>query len=451
MHSRFFSAARLLLLATLLFAPLAFGAVQPWAWGTMGLLAILIFLLWSAGNLTHKSVVLTWSWLFVPAALLFVLAVIQLAAHFTVDPASTREAILKLAICLLLFFLTVQLYGHASRDAWHRLGLFVLLFASALALFGILQCFSSERMIYWQVKSPNDDFGPYVDRDHYAGLMEMLIPVAATYALSLKGGISRPVLATFGVLIAVVSLLLTGCRGGFLALLVEFVLFAVIAATLRIERKRFALVLTAIAMVAAATGLWLSVAPDEIPARLASIVRFRDPNVNPDRPEVSADTLRIFHDHLGVGVGLGAFDAIYPQYQSFSSEYVWDHAHDDYAELLAETGLPGALLAASGLLIFLYGAFLARLKYRTGDTQSWIHLGAALACCGLLVHSFFDFNLHIPANAAWFSVCAGLATIRGTASRTRLRARTEITDHARDNEEEYHPALESVRGRRRHS
>jgi hypothetical protein len=45
-----------------------------------------------------------------------------------------------------------------------------------------------------------------------------------------------------------------------------------------------------------------------------------------------------------------------------------------------------------------------------GSGDDWIAIGAAVGCCGLLVHSFFDFNLHIPANAAWFAVLAGIAT-----------------------------------------
>jgi len=45
-----------------------------------------------------------------------------------------------------------------------------------------------------------------------------------------------------------------------------------------------------------------------------------------------------------------------------------------------------------------------------------LRLGAALGCIGLLVHSLVDFNLHIPANAAWFAFCAGLAIARGEGS-----------------------------------
>jgi len=63
----------------------------------------------------------------------------------------------------------------------------------------------------------------------------------------------------------------------------------------------------------------------------------------------------------------------------------------------------------TALALFFRTAF-AGLARRVGTEDGWIRLGAAIGCCGLLVHSFFDFNLHIPANAAWFAVLAGLAT-----------------------------------------
>jgi len=89
----------------------------------------------------------------------------------------------------------------------------------------------------------------------------------------------------------------------------------------------------------------------------------------------------------------------------------WDHAHDDYAQALAETGLVGGALILLAVGTFFYLAFDRwgeRLRYH----QGWIRLGATVGCCGLLIHSFVDFNLHIPANAAWFAASAGWASTR---------------------------------------
>jgi O-antigen ligase len=91
------------------------------------------------------------------------------------------------------------------------------------------------------------------------------------------------------------------------------------------------------------------------------------------------------------------------------ASFFFDHAHNDYVEAVAETGLVGAALILSALALFLRLAF-RRWGRPLQSQNDWFRLGAALGCCGLLVHSFLDFNLHIPANAAWFAVLAGLAT-----------------------------------------
>ena len=74
----------------------------------------------------------------------------------------------------------------------------------------------------------------------------------------------------------------------------------------------------------------------------------------------------------------------------------------------------GLMVAA---LVMFFGLAFRKLAQRLRDDAGWIQLGAAIGCCGLLVHSFVDFNLHIPANAAWFAVLASVATIAPTRRR----------------------------------
>ena len=128
-----------------------------------------------------------------------------------------------------------------------------------------------------------------------------------------------------------------------------------------------------------------------------------------DRLWVSMDTLRMARSHPWMGVGVGCFEYVYPSYKTLISDLRWTHAHDDIAEAMAETGLPGAVLIMVALILFFRIAFRhlqGRLRYGWG----WIQMGAAVGTVGLLFHSLFDFNLRIPANAAWFVVCVAVAT-----------------------------------------
>src|ERR1019366_667265 len=96
-----------------------------------------------------------------------------------------------------------------------------VVYAFLLALFAIFQFFSSDGLIYWTVKSPGWTFGPYVNHNHYAGLMEMLIPLSLASALpALRKHASAAVIG-FALLIPSASLLLSGSRGGLISLLVE--------------------------------------------------------------------------------------------------------------------------------------------------------------------------------------------------------------------------------------
>ncbi len=409
-----FSAARLLLGVTLLTAPLAFGAVQEWAWATLSVLAVFLLWLWAIGSVQQGILRIVWCPLYLPAVIFLCLGAIQFLRHLSADPIATRESLLKLVTDLLFFFLVGQLLASSSDQTWRRLGLAVSIFAFSISLFAILQFFSSHGLIYWQVKPRWGGmiFGPYVNHNHYAGLMEMLIPLSALYVLSRPKSHPARALLSFAVVVQIASVFLSGSRGGLISLFVEFLILGVVLLRHGVASGRRGLVLPIGLGMAASVLLFLWMDPGGVSRRLETVVRLGN---SPEaalgyRKIVPLDSLRIFLDHPWVGAGLGSFRMVYPRYQSFPSDLLWDHAHNDYAEALAETGLAGALL-----ILWALGSFF-RLTFRN-LTERIIHrrhsirLGATVGCCGLLVHSIFDFNLHIPANAVWFAVCAACATI----------------------------------------
>jgi O-antigen ligase len=414
-RKRALSSAALLracLFAVLLAAPLAFGAVQPAAWGTLAVAAFLLFLLWAWAGSRQGALRIFWSPLYVPAGFFFLLGIIQYAAHLTMDAMGTREALLKLATDLVFFFLALQFF--AARQSGSATGVLrwpLLVYTFALALFAVLQFFSGPGLIYWVVKSPGWTFGPYVNHNHYAGLMEMLIPLSCACALpALRKHPAAVVPVSCFILVPVASLLLSGSRGGCLALLVEAVLAALLVLGFgpREAHRRAAVVGGGALLSAALLFLWM--APRPATERLTKLGDGTHP---PDvelgnRLEAARDSLAIWRHHPWLGAGLGSFESVFPRYQSFPSEARWDHAHNDYLEALAETGLAGAAAIAIALLLFFWLAF-RNLRERLREPAGWLGFAAALGCCGILVHSLADFNLHMPANAAWFAACAALA------------------------------------------
>ena len=137
----------------------------------------------------------------------------------------------------------------------------------------------------------------------------------------------------------------------------------------------------------------------------------------------------VFEDHPIDGAGLGALVAVYPRYETLYDGKLVDHVHNDYIEMLAETGLLGGICG----LAFLWILFRqARTCYAAeqGHFSRGLHAGAIAGLCGILLHTFVDFNLHIPSNSLLFLVLAHLATTPPVATeavvarrRTRVRER----------------------------
>ena len=408
------SGGRAALAGILALAPLAFGAVQPWAWGILAVGAAILLMLWTLRSAVQPMLRVVWSPLYATTGAFFSFALIQLFGHLTLEPSGTRESLLKLATDLIFFFLAIQFWKTASGLTWQRLGLAAAVLAFSLAIFAILQFFSNPNLIYWSVRPRWGGwiFGPYVNHNHYAGLMEMLIPVGAGFFLSLPEQAPGRALAGFGVLVPVSSVLLSGSRGALIALMVEgVILLSVLVRFGGAVGQRFLAGFVGLG-IAAATLIFFWMDPGAIGKHLGTALELRSAQQAEvgfrTRATVSRDALRMFWAHPLVGTGLGSFEAAYPRYQSFPSDSDWDHAHDDYAEALAETGLPGGILILGSIVLFVRIAF-RKLRDRLMYAQGWIQLGAAIGCCGVLVHSLFDFNLHIPANAAWFAVCAAWA------------------------------------------
>jgi O-antigen ligase len=135
----------------------------------------------------------------------------------------------------------------------------------------------------------------------------------------------------------------------------------------------------------------------------------------------------VFRAHPITGAGLGTLVAVYPRYETVYDGFIVQHVHNDYIEALAETGVAGGVCGFAFLWLFFRDAKKAfqaeRSQFETG-----LRAGAIVAVSGLLLHSFVDFNLHVPSNALLFLLQAYLATAdpviqdwRGPQHRSRSR------------------------------
>jgi O-antigen ligase len=211
-----------------------------------------------------------------------------------------------------------------------------------------------------------------------------------------------PLLLLFTI-VPIGAVVLSASRGGILGLMVELFLLVVLSRTHRTERKRL-LGGAVVALVAVCFVVWLGVGH--------AIERFEQLGHGIStqlRLTIYADGTKIFVGHPWLGTGLGTFAVVYPDYASFYDGRRVEHAHNDYLELLADTGVIGGLVGLSFIGLFFWRAIANFEAAKRSFARASI-AGALVAGCGLLFHSLVDFNLHIPSNALLFLLVCCMAT-----------------------------------------
>ena len=139
-----------------------------------------------------------------------------------------------------------------------------------------------------------------------------------------------------------------------------------------------------------------------------------------------------------LGWGQGTFADVYPRFRSFYSDSLVNAAHNDFLQVLAETGLIGFGIMIWFLAITLRNAVRKSSKW-TSNLNGAVSLVAILGICGILVHSLVDFNMQIPANAALFySLCTVAAMEPRFKTHRRMRRHIEA-EWAEDMREPVNP------------
>ena len=413
-------------IALLLFGPLAFGAVEAWARFVIEAGAMLLLLGWALHRLRTGQFSLVLNPVFAPMLAFAGLVSMQLLAGQTAyrEPTS-RSALLYLAYGVMCF-LVVQCL---NRTSYVRLSVAIFVaYGLMIACFALLQSLSSSGKLYWLRTPVNGGwiYGPYVNHNHYAGLMELLVPVPLVFALTRYASGPRKVLAIAAASVMACTIFLSGSRGGMLAFSVQLLLL--LGFLTRVRQHRSA-ILAACAFVLICVGALAWIGGEGLLSRLASLRSETHAEISGGtRLQIDRDTLRMFAQRPIMGWGLGVFADVYPRFRSFYSEFQVNAAHNDYLQFLAETGSLGFLT----LLWFLFTVYRRALK-KVADWQKDINGALALAMIlsisGLLVHSFIDFNFQIPANAALFWV---FCTIAAMPARFYTRQSRILTDSSED-------------------
>jgi O-antigen ligase len=338
----------------------------------------------------------------------------------SVDPSVTLVSFaLYAALSLFLLGLTRLLSLTGTRRLTEGLAAFAVL----LAMSGIVYKPPVGGRVYgfWQPYGAGDPFGPFVNRNHFAGWMLLALPVTLGLLCSAieHGGRVRPgwrsrllwlstpeasrlILLAGAAVVMALSLVMTMSRSGISALLLALLITSVVILRNEGSRWRKVIGVTYLLVLVVSVAAW--VGPDAIVRRF-STGQEHDLNL---RTGAWMDALRVIHVNPTSGTGLGTYGRVSLIYQQHDIEHHYDQVHNDYLQLATDGG--ALLVIVVVAFVVLLGRDIRRQLQKTRGTPGWwLRAGAATSLIAIALQEVVDFSLQIPGNAALFVVVCAIA------------------------------------------
>ena len=466
-QQRFEEIAFIGLLITLSTMPFFYGGNRDWVWGCFLALtcAVSVLLIWTVPivkRLASVGVHRRRPWLLVFLGLWFLLNLAHCwswnGSSFSADRAASIRSLLKTSLYLQLILQTLIL-AQTHRRLKH---LFHVLF-----LVAVLHAVCASIVKLWGLRFASEFFvfgigggSAFVNENSFAGYLELHLAIGAgllVAGLRFRGAgtqswrqlardwvsllLARKTQVRICMVLLVVALVLTGSRMGNVAFFVALLGTGTLAYFFMATRPPAlgALLISLVLVDLVVVGSWFGA--DQIAARLA-VTRIeltdntqppskflasdtektvREPSdtlaqpvafeLDRERPGVARAALKLFAQAPLLGHGGGSFRTIFPPMRTAElSNKFYDHAHNDYAQILAEYGLVGAAIIFAMLTLAFICAFNA-LRKRSDKLSVGAAFTGLFGMSALLLHAVADFNFQIPANAAIFSALVAICWI----------------------------------------
>jgi O-antigen ligase len=323
------------------------------------------------------------------------------SAPLSVAPAASWEWSITL-LGLILTYLLVRELSYRFEDRPWILAAPLIVVATLQAALGLLQA------ALGATGKLEGATGSYANRNHFAGLLEMCLPLAVMSAVAAFYGSRsnprrdtplKPGLAFSGLLpcaaVMLLAVVASLSRMGFIAALAGLAVMG----SLALSRGRGGLLrwLPAVAMILAALVSFILLPTDQLVARFSDISSGEEISAN-DRALIWGDTLRLIGAYPIFGCGLGAYESALLPFKTVAPLLSVDYAHNDYLQLLAELGILGFAPLLFLVVVIYARAVRGAMRLRRGP-PAYLALATAGALTSIALHSLTDFNLYVPANA----------------------------------------------------
>ncbi len=413
-----------LLIAVAIFTTLLYGAVHQPIIALVYIFTAVILIFWGLDGFLSGTIRVSKSLLQVPLYCLFVYGLIQIIPFGTyeiagvgeiprtlsIEPNWTKLTAFHILAISLIFSLFLVFIDSAKR--LKKIVLVITIFGFIYSFYAILQMVLSPNKIYGIYEAAfAAPFGSFVNRHNFAAFMEMTmaIPLGLIFAGAIPN--DKRLLYFTAIGLMGVALLLSGSRGGLIALLAEIFFLALLTSG-RGSRGGLGVKLALSGLLIAVIiggSVFIGGGGESSLTRFAETATSQDITTN--RSHIWSVTLDAIKERPVFGAGIGAFNAAYAQHDTFNGTERVEQAHNDYLQILADAGIIGLII----------GLFFVFQLFKTGKASVNTHnlfrrgiaLGATAGCFAILVHSIFDFVLHTTAISIMFVILLALVVKSG--------------------------------------
>lgn len=456
-HSRLSTFAFLLLAVIPMVAVAAYGSVDAWALGLQSFLIAVLTLVWISDVLIKGKLELNFNIAPLPLLALICIGVVQILPFFdssltetsiqsdiagtiSLDPFATKFALIQLVVYLLYFLAALHFLNTASR--LRGMVYAIIVFCSVAAFFGILQFLTKPDAIYGLRPTPfAEPFGPYVNKHHFAALMEMSLGISFALFLGHQSSREKKMLLLIAMVLAGISIVLTGSRGGVLSAsaVALFVLVATVVSSRMkvsedgIDQGRAGNLISSgiflVTIAALVIGSVFMLGGDSSLIRGFGVIESED--FSTGRIHFWKVTWEVVKSSPFIGVGLDSLAVAFTQFDTWNGTVRVEQSHNDYLQIFAEAGVFGLVSVIAFILIVFKKGIGNIGRHGFGFSKS-MAIGALGGLLGVLVHSFFDFPLRTPSNGFFFILLAVFATstVRFHDKRHERRRRSKRTGWA---------------------
>jgi O-antigen ligase len=313
---------------------------------------------------------------------------------------AARQELIRILIYTALFLAILN--NLHRQEAMNTIGLTVVFLGMAIAMYACWQ-FATKSIRVWNLLGtyPGRGTGTFIYPNSTAAFLEILLPLSLSYVIVGRLSHATKILLGYAALVTLAGIGVTLSRGGWLATAATLVVFCIVM----VAQKDYRIQGLVLAAALLAGGMLMTSKAQMVLERMRHT--FPDEKADDMRLTVWHSGLEMWQDHFWWGAGPAHFNYLFRQYRSPLLQRQPIRVHNEYLNVLTDWGIVGGLLVAAVWILLWWGVFRAWKSLRGArddftrrkSNKFALLTGAATGLLAILLHSVFDFNLHIPAIA----------------------------------------------------